>query len=490
MTTMNLKAKLSKLATVTLIAIAAMIIPVSGSSASALIIGGDAVPPVGAPVGGAATILTPTLSGSYDNMIKLTWTAPDYSASGYEGYAVFKVKAGETPTNKPFALLSFKNGQYSYYNLKGMPIGDTLWAVGLYDYDVTGLKFDHFSNTVKVTVPSPTPTPQPQAAVKLNVSLSTTQSQATASWSAYAGTFDGYVLKVVELNSHQDEMPSTSIWHYYGKNTTSANVNVTNGHKYKLQLFPYTKNADGTTMTLVAGAESNIAKLNVPTIPVPQPPKSVKLEATKTSNGVTASWSAYTGTFDGYILKMTEVSKEGKEFPANTIYYYFSTGTTSTSNLNIVSGHQYKLQVFPYTKNTDGTTVKYVSGGQSNVVKLDFPNQEIKVSITSLVSYDNSNTVYGSFKSNKNGLVDGFAVYLALGKQGVTPLSTLTPKYLDKNAKSFAFYNVAEGQYTVKVYAYNLRPDGTKVFHQPGSQYATIKVGDSGSDTEGYHGIW
>lgn len=321
---------------------------------------------------GGSIIPAPTLTGTYaGEMIKLNWTAYDYSQSGWEGYAVFKVKAGEQNTyKKPFALLKFENNNYSYYNLGGMKEGNYTWAVSLYDYDINGLKFGPVSNLISVTVP-------------------------------------------------KKEGPK-------------------------------------------------------PPVP-PAQNEAVKLKITKTDSKVSASWSAYAGTFDGYVLTLVEVGKNGKTYDQNKVYYYLPKGTTSSDNLDMVAGRKYQLQVFPYTKNADGKTLTYVKKAESNVKKVVIPEHKIKLKLYNLVA---EHTVVGSFEAKNSNLVDGYAVYVVTGAQGEVSLDHASPVFIGKDKTTFELKGLTNGVYTVKVYAYNLSPSGAKVYHQPGSNYEMIEVVD------------
>ncbi|MBI5754429.1 hypothetical protein HZA40_04775 [Candidatus Peregrinibacteria bacterium] len=207
--------------------------------------------------------------------------------------------------------------------------------------------------------------------------------------------------------------------------------------------------------------------------PQPEEPKHIKLSVDQSNDKVTLNWTSYTGTFDGYIIKLAEVAKKKKywkEFPQNNIYYYLSNNTTSFDGLNVIAGHTYQAQIFPYTKNGNGT-VDLIKKGQSEkkVIKLESSEIDLHAIAT-------EGKISAHFTASSNKQVDGYAVYVVSGKQGETSLDNASPIYLTKDKTNFTSYPTNTGFYTLKVYAYNELPDGTKVFHQPGSNWVTVEI--------------
>lgn len=211
--------------------------------------------------------------------------------------------------------------------------------------------------------------------------------------------------------------------------------------------------------------------VSTPIIPTPQPsPKKVKLYVDQSSDKVTLSWTAYTGTFDGYVIELVEIGKNGKAFPKNTIYYYVAKTDTSFNKINVAAGHKYIAQVFPYTNNGNGT-LTYIENGKSNrkLVKIDETSGKIVLTAAAV-----GGKIEASFTTSNSKQVDGYAIYIVTGKKGEVSLSNASPVFLAKDKTTFTAYPSDTGYYTLKVYAYNELPDGTKVYHQPGSNWVTV----------------
>lgn len=199
--------------------------------------------------------------------------------------------------------------------------------------------------------------------------------------------------------------------------------------------------------------------------------KHIKLSVDESaSNKVILNWTAYTGTLDGYVIEFAEVGKKGKAFPKNTIYYYVSGTSTSFDGLNAAAGHKYRAQVIPYTNNGNGT-ISYTEGGRSNrkLVKIDEESGKIVLTAVAV-----GGKIEASFTASGKQ-VDGYAIYVVKGKKGTVNLASASPVFLAKDKTTFIASPSDAGLYTLKVYAYNERPDGTKVYHQPGSNWVTVE---------------
>ncbi|MCX6734357.1 MAG: hypothetical protein NTZ25_00420 [Candidatus Peregrinibacteria bacterium] len=305
--------------------------------------------------GGSMPATTLTGSVSSENAINLSWTTPDkndyqYVYDFYDGYAVLM-------NGKTFAMLKFENNNYNYYNLSGMKKGSYKFEVDLYYYDVNGIHYVNPSNKVELKIAD----------------------------------------KIVEK-----------------------------------KISP------------------------------------VKMKVDESGDKVVLNWSTFTGKFDGYIIKLAEIDKNYKEFPKNTIYYYLSTTDTSYSGLDIAAGHRYNVQVLPYLKNNKGT-LDYVKGAASNRKLINLAEDKIVLSAQAI-----GGKIEANFTSTGKQ-IDGYAIYVVYGKQGEVSLDKASPVFLSKDKTTFTAYPSDTGSYTLKVYAYNELPNGTKVYHQPGSNWVTVE---------------
>lgn len=305
--------------------------------------------------GGSMPATTLTGSVSSENTINLSWTTPDkndykYVYDFYDGYAVIM-------NGKTFAMLKFENNNYSYYNLSGMKKGSYKFEVNLYYYDVNGIHYVNPSNKVELKIAD----------------------------------------KIVEK-----------------------------------KISP------------------------------------VKMKVDASGDKVVVNWNTFKGNFDGYIIKLAEIDKNYKEFPKNTVYYYLSKTDTSFDGLNVVAGHRYNVQVLPYLKNNKGT-LDYVKGAASNRKVINLAEDKIVLSAKSI-----GGKIEASFTSTGKQ-IDGYAIYVVYGKQGEVSLDNASPVFLSKDKTTFTAYPSDTGSYTLKVYAYNELPNGTKVYHQPGSNWVTVE---------------
>lgn len=307
--------------------------------------------------GGSMPATTLTGSVSSENTINLSWTTPDkndyqYVYDFYDGYAVLM-------NGKTFAMLKFENNNYNYYNLSGMKKGSYKFEVNLYYYDVNGIHYVNPSNKVELKI--------------------------------------------------EDKKNEKKI-------------------------------------------------------------KAVKMNVDQSGDKVILNWSSFKGTFDGYIIKLEEIDKNYKKIPKNNIYYYVSTTDTSFDDLNVIAGHRYNVQVLPYLKNNQGT-LDYVKGAASNRKFINLAEAKIELSAQVI-----GGKIEATFTTSGNKQVDGYAAYVVYGKQGEESLDDISPIFLSKDEKTFTSYPVTKGFYTLKVYAYNELPNGTKVYHQPGSNWKTVEV--------------
>ena len=304
-----------------------------------------------------ATVLSGSVSSG--NTVNLSWSAPDnnnynYIYNFYQGYAVLM-------NNQPIALLKFANNNYSYYNFNGLKNGIYNFTVDLYYYDVNGIHYTNPSNSVRLRID-----------------------------------------------------------------------NSNNGY--------------GTP------PPNNTAK-------------AITLNVDDSGNNVVLDWSPYGGNFDGYIIKLTEVDQNHSELPYTTIFYNLSKYSTSFNSLNVASGHQYDVQVLPYKG-----SFNYVNGAASNKKFINLASNNIELS-----AQFTGRKIEGYFTSDNNQQVDGYAVYVLSGLQGDSSMANASPMFLSKYQNSFTVYPSTTGYYTLKVYAYNELPDGTRVYHQPGSNLVTVR---------------
>lgn len=197
--------------------------------------------------------------------------------------------------------------------------------------------------------------------------------------------------------------------------------------------------------------------------------KNIKLYIDQSSSSkVNLKWTSYNGNFDGYIIKLVEIGKNGEDFPKNTISYYVSKTTTSFDGINAAAGHKYRAQIFPYTSNGNGT-LNFIEEGKSNRKLVKLESGEIILTAAAV-----GGKIEASFTASTSRQVDGYAVYVVTGKKGEVSLSNASPVFFSKDKTTFTAYPSDTGYYTLKVYAYNERPDGTKVYHQPGSNWVTV----------------